>query len=476
MVNLSLLYRPTLLLGVTLAAAGQPYARDAAAQQPVAPGTIQPLQPLAPSPGGPTPGGPGHAPPPVYPQGPTAEQDSVRERDRPEFQPLGLELDSLLSEVGLVSRRAAADRRSALASFVVFPRLEFETGYDSNLFRSKQETSDTVFAVSPSVEIKSDWAVHALELAGAAKVGRHRRTASEDYEDFMGRASGRLDMTDDLALIGTVELGQTHQARGGLIDAGDTSSATVIEETKLHLGTTYRLAQLTLSGGINSEYFDYQSSATADNDDLDHAEHRATARASWEVDPGTSVFVQPRYNLRRYDRKTDSAGFEQDSHGMDILAGVRWDASGVTFAEFGIGYLRHDFDESRFSAINAPTASAKAIWNFTDLWTLTLDLSRTVSETADVDFSGVLNTRFKSRLDYEFRYNTIVSARFEYGDEDYRGSERSDERFIAGFGVKHLINQNFFAELRLDHERLSSSVDTEDFRVTTASLRLGTYI
>ncbi len=455
MVNLSRLYRPTLLLGVTLAATGPVSAQQGGVvPQPVAPNTSRPLLPLGAAPGGPTSGAPRHVPPPVYPQGPTAEHDSVLERQRPEFEPLGLELDTLLSPLGLVGRRDATDRRGPLASFLVFPKLTFETGYDSNLFRDKQDKSDTIFEVAPSIAVRSDWAVHAIELVGAAKVGRHRKTTSEDYEDFMGRASGRLDVSADLTLLGSAEIGQTHQARGALLDAGDTSSTTVIDESKFRVGTSYRLSRLTLSAELSSDNFDYESAATVDNDDLDHAVHGATARASYEVNPGTSVFVQPRYNVRRYDRKLDSAGLEQNSRGMEIQAGLRWDASGVTFAEFGVGYLRHEFDEASFATISAPTASAKVIWNFTDLWTLTLDLSRSVSETADVDFSGVLNTRFKSRLDYEFLYNTIVSARFEYGDEDYRGSSRSDERTIAGASVRHLFNQNLFAELSVDYERL----------------------
>ncbi len=441
--------------------------------QPIGPNTPAPLRPLDPVPPGPTPGAPNLVPAPIYPTGPTAEQDSVARRLRPEFQPTGFELGSLFSTIGLIDASQEADKHSGLSSFVVFPKLEFETAYESNLFRTKTETSDKVFIVSPSVSIRSDWAKHALEFFGSANVARYDKTTTEDYEDVQGRVSGRADLYDNLSVTGSVQYGQQHQQRGELIDPADTSTATVIKRGRLQVGAELDLAAVTLSGNVESESSDFVSSSTVDNDDLDRDEHNVTVRASVEIDSGTSVFVQPKYNRRIYDRKTDASGFEQNSHGFEVLSGIRWDASGVTFVEFGLGYLWQNFDESRFATIEGATASAQAIWNFSDLWTLTLGLSRTVSETADQDLSGVLKTNLKSQLDYEFLYNTIISLRFEFSDEDYKSSSRSDDRTIAGFGVKHHFNEYLFAEFDIRHERLNSNRDDEDYKATSGLLRLG---
>lgn len=469
-----------LFLVVLLATAGsagfaQTEGGDAgkAGPRPIEPNTPAPLQPIAPVPPGPTPGTPDRAPPPVYPLGPTAEQDSVMLRTRPEYDATGFELGALAGAIGLIDPSTETEKRSGLSSFVVLPRLEFETAYDSNLFRSKSETSDKVFIVSPSVAIRSDWVNHALEFFGSAHVARYNRTTTEDYDDVLGRVSGRADLLDNLFLTGTVEYARAHQQRGELIDPGDTSRATIIDHGRARLGAELELAAVTLSMNAESETSNFESSGSVDNGDLDHDEHTATLRASVEIDSGTSIFVQPKYNRRVYDRKVDTSGFEQDSYGYEVLGGVRWDASGVTFAEFGLGYLWQNFDEARFATIEGITASAKAIWNFTDLWTLTLGLARTVSETADQDLSGVLKTTLTTRLDYEFLYNTLFSLRFDYGDEDYKSSTRADERTIGAFAVRHLFNRYLFAEFDVRHERLSSNRDAQDFKVTSGSLRLG---
>jgi hypothetical protein len=444
--------------------------------QPAGPSSPQPLQPLAPVPAGPSPGGPRYVPAPIYPQSPSAEQDSVRLRPRPEFEPAGLELDQLLSAIGLAAKSTSDRTHSALASFLIFPRLDFDMVFDSNLFRGKEETSDRIHIVSPSVSVRSDWARHSLELYGSASVARYLRTTTEDYEDYLGRVSGTIDVYDNLKVSASAQYGQRHQQRGEIIDPGDTSGATIIDEGKIRAGAEYSRAALTLSANAESIFSDFASSDQIDNDDLDQTEHTVTFRASLEVDPGTSIFIQPKYIRRDYDRNLDGSGFFQDSDGLEILSGLRWDASGVTFIELGLGYLRHEFDDTRFSTIQVPTASVKMIWNFTDLWTLTLDLSRTVTETADQEFSGVLNTAFKSQLDFEFLYNTVFSLKFEYADEDYDGSTRSDERTGGEFRLKHLFNEYLFAELSVRHEHLNSSQDTDDFKATSGFLKIGTQI
>lgn len=415
-------------------------------------------------------------PAPIYPQGPSAEQDSVLLRARPEFEPAGLELDHLLSGVGLTDSPGSGGERSTLASFLVFPQLDFDTVFDSNLFRGKEETSDKIFVVSPSLSIRSDWAQHSLELFGSANIARYVRTATENYEDYLGRVSGTVELFDNFKVSASAQYAQRHQQRGEIIDPGDTSSATIIDEGKIRASAEFTQAALTVSGTAESVFTDFVSTDRIDNDDLDQTEHTLTFRASLEIDPGTSIFVQPKYIRRDYDRNLDGSGFMQDNDGFEILSGLRWDASGVTFVEFGLGYLRHEFDEALFSTIEGPTASAKMIWNFTDLWTITLDLSRTVTETADQEFSGVLNTQFKTRLDYEFLYNTVFSLKFEYSDEDYDGSTRSDERSLGGFRVKHLFNEYLFAELSVEHERLNSSQDTDDYKATSGFMKIGTQI
>jgi hypothetical protein len=135
----------TLLVALLAAASSFGYAQanDSGTEtknksQPTAPNTPAPLSPLSPSPSGPTPGAPDQAPAPVFPRGPTAEQDSVLRRQRPEFKATGFELGTTASKIGLIEPSKEAAKRSGLSSFVVFPKVGFEAAYDSNLFSDKE--------------------------------------------------------------------------------------------------------------------------------------------------------------------------------------------------------------------------------------------------------------------------------------------------------------------------------------------------
>lgn len=464
------------------AAEESPFAQSSAdGHQPAAPRPLepifpQPLQPISATPSAPSMADPMGKPPPVYPRGPTAEQESVRQRRRPEFEPVGVELDRLLAVVGLVSPETARDRSSPLASFAVFPRLDLETRYESNLFRDSSSVSDTIGIVKPSLSIRSDWANHALEISTGGEIGRHAENASEDYEDVFAGIDGKLEWRGDVETRASARVARDHQKRGSLADPGDTSGVIEIETARIAAGATWETGLLKLSGDVRVESLNYVSTARRDNDDFDRTDYEGRVRASWEVDDGTSVFVQPRLYSRKFRRERDLNGLLQDNGGTEILAGLSWDASGVTFAELGVGYIRQTFEDPLLPTISGPAFNGRAVWNATDLMTLTLGISRTIEETNDTGFAGVVVTRFRSRLDYEFLYNTIVSARFDYAIEDYDSNPRKDDRIETAFEVQHLLNEYLFTGFELGYEKLSTNSPGDAFRNLYAAVRLGAQI
>lgn len=444
--------------------------------RPLAPVSPDPLQPRAPKPAAPLMASPSPNRPSVYPVGPTAEQESVRQRSRPEFEPVGIELDRLLSTTGMVARDAARDHNSGLSSFIVFPRLDLEVRTESNLFRDASSVSDTIFVTKPSLTVRSDWASHALEVSTGGEIGRHANTGSEDYEDVFVRIAGKAEWRDDIETRASARVARTHQKRGTLADPGDTSGVIEIDTVEVAIGATWDTGALKLAVDFRVEDQDYISTKGRDSDDLDRTDRELRFRVSREFDEGTSVFVQPRLYTRRYRRRRDGGGLLQDNEGAEVLAGLSWDASGVTFAEFGVGYLRQTFDEPTLSTISGPSFNGRAVWNATDLMTFTLNLTRTIDETSSPGFSGVVVTSFKSRVDYEFLYSTIVSLRFDYTLEDFDRNPRSDDRIETALEVRHLLNEYLFTGFELGYERLGSNIAGESYRNVQAAIRLGAQI
>ena len=463
-------------VGRTALAQSAPTVDSRAIPCPLPPNSPPPSLPVAPRPAQPLMPTPLPCLPISYPVGPTAEQDSVLLRPRPEYQAEGIELDRLLSAAGALDRKTARDHSSGLSSFRVFPRLDIETEYQSNLFRDSSSVSDVIFVARPSLAIRSDWASHALEFVAGGAIGRHADTGSEDYEDVFGRVTGRAEWRDDLVTGATAQIARTHQQRGTLADPGDTAGVIEIETAQVGVGAAWDTGILTLSGEFQINDLDYVSTAQRDLDDFDRTDRAVQFRASWEFDEGTSVFVQPRYYARDYRRRRDQNGLLQDNEGAEILAGLTWNASGVTFAEFGVGYLRQTFDEPTIKTISGPSFNGRAVWNATDLTTITLNLKRSIEETNSPGFAGVFVTSLESRIDHEFLYNTIMSLRFDYAREDYDSNPRSDDRIGTALEVRHLFNEYFFAGAEVGYENLSSNSPGESFRNVHAAIRIGTQI
>lgn len=403
----------------------------------------------------------------------TAESDTVRNRARPEFAPLGLELDDLAGAVGVLDAKTVHDKSSPLSSFVVFPKLELAGNYESNLFRDNTHQFDKIAVISPGFALRSDWENHALEFAVNADIGRHDRHPTEDYDDVRAILNGRFDLADNVQLNGLAQVGQEHLKRGTLLDDGRTTSAIVYRQSIIGFGGQYTGDRFQVKPQVKVTGEDYLSAAGLSNDDLDRAIVEVKTRVAYEWLPGTALFVEPSFNNRTYRLSRDFNGLLQDSHGYQMLAGVTWDVSGVTFIEFGTGYLRQEFEEPTFGTIEGPALSGRLVWNPLDPITLELRLGRDVQERRGQNQSGVLVTSIKSRVDYEMFYNLILSLTFDYANEADKATPRDDNRFNAGVEARYLVNQNFFAGLLTSYEKLNSNEETFGFRNLVVSLRLG---
>ena len=441
--------------------------------QPVQPNSPSPLQPLQATPSGPEPASPQPRPPPVFSPTPSAQVESVDARSRPEFLPQGMELDRLLSPLGIVSEETLDRRDSALSSFIVLPRVETDIVHDSNIFRSSNATSDQITVVRPRVEVRSDWASHALSFVFDSEIGRHRKNSIEDYEDFGGSLNGSLELLDNTKFSASLGLKRSHSQRGEIFDPGNADGPTISYESSVQLGVEHKIEPLSLRLTYSGKGYDFENTATTDNGDLNRVDGLVALRAALEIDEGTSLFVEPSYNWKTHDRTVDAAGLLQDNNGFEFLAGVIWDYSSITYLEFAAGYLRQTYDDPALATIQGPSVSARVIWNPAELWTVTLNSRRTIQETATAGQSGVLVTSADVKIDYEFLYNTIVSVSASYADEETKGTSQTDTRTRYGLRIRHLFNEYFYAQFETSLTDLSSTVAADEFDAMTSFFRLG---
>src|SRR6266852_6386165 len=93
------------------------------------------------------------------PEATIPERQSVFERARPDYDPLGIRL----------------------GSFLAYPAARLAETYDSNVFATTSNTKDDFYTTfSPSIALRSDWNVHSLAFQASSQTKRYTSLVSEN--------------------------------------------------------------------------------------------------------------------------------------------------------------------------------------------------------------------------------------------------------------------------------------------------------
>ncbi len=383
--------------------------------------------------------------------GQTALEDSVAQRPRPDYEPLGIPV-------------------GPAASFNLFPSLTVATEYTDNLFRTEENAvSDEIVQVSPGFSLRSDWLRHAMTLGATATVARHAEHSSENWTDFNAYASGRLDIGDGGQATATVAFRRDHEARGSPDDQNQTEP-TVLYVGSLDIAGAYALDALAFRGAFSARRRDFRDAGAINNDDRDRNEYALRGRAAYEWVPGSSAFVEGAIDIRDFDERFDDNGFERSSDGYEILLGGSFDISGVTFAEIAVGYRRQNFDDSRLKPAAGVSFSGRLVWNPTDLLSVDASIRRLVRETTVSGASSAFASVFKLGADYELRDNLLLNAALAYETEDFKGIDRTDDMLAFDLGARYMIGSLVSVDAGWAYEDRGSDAPGESYSANTLRL------
>ena len=403
----------------------------------------------------------------------TAEQDSVQNRSRPDFDPIGIELDEFLGLVGLVSAKTIEQKSSPLSSFVVKPSFGVTGIYDSNIFLTEQNAvGDKRVEYRPQLAIQSDWGRHSFAVTGFGLLGRYVDSTDEDFNDYQVQANGRLDIYDNKKLDLLIGVAQRHEERDEEDDPGRGFEPTVSFNQFLNLTCEYLADVFLVRSKFDIEYQDFKNSDGINNDARDETIIETTLRLGYEFTPGTTVFIEPNADFRLFDQERDGAGNLQNNWAAGSLFGMTFDVTGVTFLEFGLGFEFRSFDDPVFASQLNLDFSVKHIWNVTDVISLTTDAERNFDDSATPGVSGVVNYSLSTMVDYEFLDNVIISSGVGFLLSDTSETDRQNIDITPTLGVNYLVNENWTATLDLGYARRLSNTDGERYNNYSAGFGL----
>ncbi|AWU93042.1 outer membrane beta-barrel protein [Azospirillum ramasamyi] len=398
---------------------------------------------------------------------PAAAQDdlqrgeTVLERRRPEVEQLGL--------------RAG--------SFLFLPRVEAGATYDTNVFATRDDhKDDVIWTVRPRVDIRSDFATHALNFSASADAGRYQEYSSENYTDYALLASGRYDVNKGGALDGQLFHRRNHEGRGDINTLSGYAEPVVYYTSGGEVGYNQRFNRLRARLSGSAQYNSYNDvdltgGGIANQEDRDRWEYATVGRVGYEFIEGYEAFVQGTYSWTRHKNDRDTFGIDRDSNGYEVVGGLATDLTGLITGEVFAGYLVRNYKDSQLSDFSGLSFGGRLNWAVTQLTSITATSSRQVRETtASPGFgtaSSYTRTVFALGVDHELLRTLVLNGRLQYRQDKFNGINRDDKVYTAGVGGTYQMNRYLFLTGGYTYEKRNSNVSAVEYSDNLIFLRVG---
>jgi len=354
-----------------------------------------------------------------------------------------------------------------MGGFTLYPSLRGSIGFDDNVFAQQMnEVDDTYFELSPELLLQSNWSRHELILQLTNENVWYDTQGSEDYSDWTIGGEGRVDVSYATSIHGRAVYSNLTERRGDSNVLGNAAEPTEYDRFDGYGEIRHTFNRLGLAFGAGLSDFDYDDvpaigGGTIDNDNRDRQVTLYQGEVNYAVSPDTFAFVRGTWNDRDYDQQPPAVALNRDSDGYEVVGGLRFDVTRLIDGEVYAGYLEQDYDA--LGDIDAFSYGASLDYYITQLTTLTFEADRAVEETNQAAASGYLASSIGGGIRHELMRNVILNASANFQNNDYEGSIRDEDIWIAELGAEYFLNRNVSLEVGYNFSTRESTLPFADY-------------
>jgi len=360
-----------------------------------------------------------------------------------------------------------------LGSFLVYPELSLAATYDDNIYAERTNVSaDFIYTVTPTLELKSNWTQHALNLDLGADIDQYRGYDTEDVTDYWLGFDGHYDLGAKSNIFGGARHSRDHEDRStpGSLNPIAQLNPTQYYHDEAHLGLAHSSGAFRLRVGGTYDQYDYEDGVSSlgvpiGNDYRDYVLDSLGARLGYVLSPQYELFGQFATDNRNYDNLIPGQTFNRDSDGYRAAIGMRFTLQPQRLVgEIFAGAMSQDYAYSGYSDISQPYFGVLAMWKPTSQVTATGFIDRTLEETnvnnGTVYASGSLDTTVGFEVEHQLSSKLSVNGRAAYTRSDFQNYDRLDTIIDAGAGLRYFVAPQVYlgADLRIT-DRNSSDLD-----------------
>ena len=347
-------------------------------------------------------------------------------------------------------------------AFRAFPEIYSGIFYDDNVYRTASgKHSDSALDVGGSLKLQSNWNNHALNLALVGNRLEYNTAARDSRTTWNVGADGRLDIRRGYDVQGAVSYGTEYEPRNSPNTIGSIEEPVQFHTSRLRGVASLRPSLLGFEVGASYENYDYDNTdliggGVLNNQDRDMSIASLWGRAAYDFSPGYAVFTRVTYNDRAFTMPLDRFGFDRDSTGYAVDAGVDMLVTNLVSGNLYAGWFQQVYDLP-LKTIDGFNYGATLTWYPSPLLTVKLNAARRLFDTTVPGASAANEAVFGLSTDFSVTYTIVVTGTFDYVDVDYAGSTRTDQVRVFGAGITYRMNRYVSVEGRYTYIQRDSS-------------------
>ena len=373
-----------------------------------------------------------------------------------------------------------------LGSFLLFPALELNEAFNDNVFAqsaSSGTTASFLQVIKPTVELRSTWSSHMLNVYARGNIGFYTGAPTQNYQDVAVGTDGRIDIQRNWNIYGGFSFNRKHEDPGLPNTVSGASNVTIYNQLIGSAGYYQKVNRFSARAEFNVDNYTYFDNGlgiaqgVVPNADRNRTELRESLRFGYEFLDGYEFWVRGSLNQRMYVTPVDATGFARNSNGWDLVGGITLDLGGLITAEAFAGYLQQNYVNQGTAPLQGPMFGLLAHWNpLKELW-IRPYVRRTVNEAAVIGESGYLNTSMGFNASYEVRPNIQLGALADYTIADYQSfsstNSRYDQYVTLGASIMYTPVRQFFIGPSYQYVHRASNQPGLDYSQNVIMLRLG---
>ena len=376
-----------------------------------------------------------------------------------------------------------------VGSFRLFPELELDEAYNDNIYATTNgtagRTASFVQLIKPSLNLRSDWNQHMLNFFAKGNFGLFAAAPLNNFTDYSVGTDGRYDIAGGSNAYGGVSFNHNHEDPGTPNASIGAFAPNLYDQIAGNVGYFQRFNRLNVRADGRIDNYNYlnpgsgpSTGSAISNFQRDRTEFREALRVGYEFIPDYQVWVRGSLNQRDYLTTPDGNGFNRNSSGFDVVAGISVDLGGITSLEAYGGYLQQNYVDSRFATIAAPTFGLTGYWNPIREVMVKPFIRRSVEEANLTSSSSYTSTAGGVDVDYKMRPNLTLSAHGDYSVASYNSIASTspteyDQYLTLRASAMYLFTEHFYVGPSYQYVNKTSNLVNANYDQSLIMLKLG---